>query len=42
MNILLIATEAAPLVSASGLADVVYGLARELNNLTHDARIIIP
>jgi starch synthase len=42
MNILLISTEATPYFKTGGVADVVSGLAKELNTQLHDARIILP
>ena len=42
MNILLIAPEAVPYCKTSGLADVVYGLARELRKQHNDVRLVIP
>lgn len=42
MNILLVATEIAPYFRSGGLADVVRGFAKELNNLNVDARIVVP
>jgi starch synthase len=42
VNILLVATEIAPFFRSGGLADVVRGFAKELNNLNVDARIVVP
>src|SRR5262245_26536597 len=42
MNILLVASEAVPYYKTGGLADIVHGLAKELTNQGHDARIIVP
>ncbi len=42
MNVLLIATQIAPYFRWGGLADVVRGFAKELNNLKIDARVVVP
>jgi starch synthase len=42
MNILLIASESMPYCKTGGLADVVYGLARELHAQHNDVRLVIP
>jgi starch synthase len=42
MNILFVASEASPYYRAGGVADVVYGLAKELCIQGHDVRIAVP
>ena len=42
MNVLFVATEVAPYYRTGGLADIVYGLAKELCVQGHDARIVAP
>jgi len=42
LKILLAASECAPLAKSGGLGDVVAGLAKELKNAGHDARIVLP
>lgn len=42
MNVLFVASEAAPLVKIGGLADVVGGLPKALRQLGHDVRVMIP
>jgi starch synthase len=42
MNILFVSSESMPYCKTGGLADVVFGMAKELNRQGHDTRIIIP
>lgn len=42
MQITMVASEFAPLAKTGGLADVVYGLARELASRGHDLEVILP
>ncbi|MFO0773238.1 MAG: glycogen synthase GlgA [Nitrospiraceae bacterium] len=42
MNILMVASEAAPLAKTGGLADMVSGLSSALVKLGHDVRILVP
>jgi len=42
LKILFVGSEAAPFAKAGGLGDVLYSLPLALNNLGHDARVMIP
>lgn len=42
MNILYIASEAAPFIKTGGLADVAGSLPKEFNKMGHDCRVVIP
>ncbi|MBF0539737.1 MAG: glycogen synthase [Nitrospirae bacterium] len=42
LNILMVASEMAPFAKEGGLADVVSSLARELVDMGHDVRVVIP
>lgn len=42
MYIVMVASECAPVVQVGGLADVVYGLSRELELRGHAVEIILP
>ncbi len=42
MHIVHIASELAPIAKVGGLADVIYGLSRELSSLGHTVEVVIP